>query len=48
MLVVLPFAQVEQLARELPRVVAANAAITRFHEERKSGMGAGIGNTGLT
>jgi uncharacterized protein (DUF169 family) len=40
MLVVLPLAQAEQLAQELPRVVAANTAITRFHEERKGTLAA--------
>src|SRR5436305_755301 len=38
MLMVLPFAQAEKLAAELPRIAAANQAITRFHEQRKQAI----------
>jgi len=38
MLMVLPFAQAEKLAAELPRITAANQAITQFHEQRKQAI----------
>jgi uncharacterized protein (DUF169 family) len=43
MLMVLPFTQAEKLATELPRITAANLAITRFHERRKQAIAGGGG-----